>query len=246
VEGNTSAVLSRLDYELETLTVFEDVFVPWERVFLYRNTGLAGRLATLFANFHRFTAISYRSAMANLYLGAALEAAKSNGLTAEKHVRDDLLEIVTYKELMRMSAIAASSQPLLLGGVAVPNPVYTNIGKIYSNTHFTDLLRSLIDISGGIIATLPSQEDLNTSSKDLIEKYMRGAVDGASRIKTLKLAKELGATSMAGYMLTLMIHAEGSIESSKIELFRNYDFSEATRLVNKILNTNTDQDTSTG
>jgi len=246
VEGNTSAVLSRLDYELETLTVFEDVFVPWERVFLYRNTGLAGRLATLFANFHRFTAISYRSAMANLYLGAALEAAKSNGLTAEKHVRDDLLENVTYKELMRMSAIAASSQPLLLGGVAVPNPVYTNIGKIYSNTHFTDLLRSLIDISGGIIATLPSQEDLNTSSKDLIEKYMRGAVDGASRIKTLKLAKELGATSMAGYMLTLMIHAEGSIESSKIELFRNYDFSEATRLVNKILNTNTDQDTSTG
>jgi 4-hydroxybutyryl-CoA dehydratase/vinylacetyl-CoA-Delta-isomerase len=203
--------------------------------FSSRNTTHAGRLATLFANFHRFTAISYRSATANLYLGAALAAAKVNGLLSEKHVRDGILEIVTYKEVMEMAAIAASSQPSLFGGVAVPNPVYTNIGKIYSNTHFTEVLRSLIDISGGIIATLPSQEDLEGALKSLIEKYMSGATNARDRIEVLKLAKELGATSMAGCMLTLMVHAEGSIEASRIELFRNYDFSEASTLIEKIL-----------
>lgn len=36
VEGNSSSILSRLDYELETLTIFDDVFVPWERIFLFK------------------------------------------------------------------------------------------------------------------------------------------------------------------------------------------------------------------
>src|SRR5579875_1841761 len=72
VEGNTSSVLSKKDYEIETITVFDNVFVPWDRVFLFREYEFAGALATLFATFHRFTAISYRSATANLYLGAAI------------------------------------------------------------------------------------------------------------------------------------------------------------------------------
>lgn len=36
VEGNSSSILNRFDYELETLTIFDDVFVPWERVFLFK------------------------------------------------------------------------------------------------------------------------------------------------------------------------------------------------------------------
>lgn len=64
---------------------------------------------------------------------------------------------------------------------------------------------------------------------------MHGATNARDRIEVLKLAKELGATSMAGHMLTLMVHAEGSIEASRIELFRNYDFNKASTLIEKIL-----------
>jgi len=235
IEGNTSAILSKKDYELETLTVFDNVFIPWDRVFLFKEYDYAGTLAMLFSTYHRFTALSYRAALANLYLGTALYAAEANGIRNEKHVRDDIIDIVVYKEIMRMAAIAAAYNAVINEGVSVPNPIFTNIGKLYSNMHFIDVVKALIDISGGILATLPSEEDFLGEEKDIILKYLRGNMDGYSRSKILRLAKELAASSFTGYLLTLMIHAEGSIEASKIELFRSYDYNEATETVRKIL-----------
>ncbi|WP_338603283.1 4-hydroxyphenylacetate 3-hydroxylase family protein [Sulfolobus tengchongensis] len=235
IEGNSSSVLSRKDYELETLTVFDDVFVPWDRVFLFREYDYAGTLAMLFATFHRFTALSYRSATMNLYLGASRLVAQVNGIENEKHVRDDIVDIVLYKEIMRSSAIASAVYPVVMEGIAVPNPIFTNVGKLYSNMHFHDVVRDLIDIAGGIIATMPSQEDLDSEEGKNIVKYLRGSVDGEERVKVLKLVKELGASSVTGYLLTGMIHAEGSMEASKIELFRSYNYKEAENLVRKVL-----------
>ncbi|MEM4111868.1 MAG: 4-hydroxyphenylacetate 3-hydroxylase family protein [Saccharolobus sp.] len=235
VEGNSSSVLSRKDFELETLTVFDDVFVPWDRVFLFREYDYAGTLAILFATFHRFTALSYRSATMNLYLGTSKVASQVNGIEDEKHVRDDIVDIILYKEIMRSSAISAAVYPVNMEGVAVPNPLFTNVGKLYSNMHFHDVVRDLIDIAGGIIATMPSQEDLESDEGKNIVKYLRGSVDGEERAKVLKLAKELGASTFTGYLLTGMIHAEGSMEASKIELFRSYNFKEAESLVKRIL-----------
>jgi len=235
LEGNTSSILSKKDYEIETLTVFDDVFVPWERVFLFREYEFAGLLATMFATFHRFTAISYRAATANLYLGTALKVAEANGILREKHVRDDILEIIMYKEIMKMSALAAATSPRFEEEIAIPNPIYTNIGKLYSNSRFVEVLKSLVDIAGGIVGTLPSQEDLESSQKEVFEKYLRGAIEGKKRIEILKLAKELAASSYAGYMIALMAHAEGSIEASKLELERSYDYKEAIDLIEKIL-----------
>jgi aromatic ring hydroxylase len=236
VEGNSSSILNSKGYEHETLTIFDDVFVPWERVFLFREYEFAGLLAMLFATYHRFTAISYRAAMANLFLGTALLTAEANGIKDEKHVRDDIVDIIMYKEILRMSAIASSTYPIIDEGIAIPNPIYTNVGKLYTNTHFHEIVKDVIDIAGGIIATMPSEEDLKSEEGKIITKYLRGAIDGEERIKILKLAKELvGASPVTGYLLTAMIHAEGSIEASKIELFRSYDYKEALDLIRKVI-----------
>ncbi len=235
IEGNSSAILSKKDYELETVTVFDNVFVPWDRVFLFREHDYAGTLAMLFATYHRFTALSYRSALINLFLGSSRLVAKVNGIENEKHVRDDIVDIILYKEILRSSAIAAAVKPVMLEGVALPNPIFTNIGKLYSNMHFHDVVKDLIDVAGGIIATLPSQEDFDSEEGKNIIKYLRGAVDGEERVKVLKLVKELASSPITGYLLTAMVHAEGSIEASKIELFRSYDYNEAEKLVRKIL-----------
>jgi 4-hydroxybutyryl-CoA dehydratase/vinylacetyl-CoA-Delta-isomerase len=239
LEGNSSAVISKEDYELETLTIFENVFVPWSRVFLCREHELAGRLAILFATFHRFTAVSYRSATANLYLGASISVAKQNGILGSPHVRDRLGEIVMYKELMRMSAIAAANLPVISGEIAVPNPLYTNIGKLYSNENFSRVLDALVDISGGIISTLPSFEDqISDIEAKLITKYLAGSEGGEKRIEILRIAKELGASSHTGYMLTLMLHAEGSVEASKLALLRDADLKEPEQVIENILSKN--------
>lgn len=245
VEGNSSAIISKQDYELETLTIFENVFVPWERVFLFREYEFAGRLAILFATFHRFTAVSYRAATANLYLGAALAVAKENGILDSPHVKDRLVEIVMYKELMRMSALAAASVPVISQSIAVPNSLYTNIGKLYSNENFSRVLDALVDISGGIISTLPSFEDqISVTEGQLIQKYLAGSGSGKKRIEALRIAKELGASSNTGYMLTLMLHAEGSVEASKLALLRDADLFEPAKLIEHVLSGNAEKENS--
>lgn len=236
IEGNSSALVSTRDCELETLTIFDKVFVPIERVFQLKEYEMAGLLAVTFATYHRFTAVSYRAATSNLYLGSALSMAKQNGITDSPHVKDRLAEIIMYKELMRMSAVAAANSPITKNGITIPNPLYTNIGKLYSNNNFSNVLNALVDVSGGIISTLPSLEDqMNPVEGKDLKKYLAASGTGEERIKSIRLAKELAASSQTGYMLTLMLHAEGSIEASKMALLKDADLTESEKLVKEIL-----------
>lgn len=66
---------------VDTLTIFDDVFVPWERVFLAGEWDYAGALANTFVQFHRFTAASYKLPMCELFIGGAALMAEYNGIT---------------------------------------------------------------------------------------------------------------------------------------------------------------------
>ena len=92
----------------DTLTVFDDVFVPWERVLLCGETPYAGALALGFVEFHRFTAISYKLPLLDLMIGAAMLMAEANGIEKTGHVRDKLSRLITYRETVRSLTVAAA------------------------------------------------------------------------------------------------------------------------------------------
>jgi aromatic ring hydroxylase len=246
IEGLPSkddAPLSSIHAEAETMTILDDVFVPWERVFMFREWKYAGELANLFALYHRFTAISYRVVEADLYLGTARLVAKVNGLENVPHIRDEILDIVLYREIMYMGAKMAAIEAQIdqNTGIAIPNPLYTNIGKLYSNANFSNIIKNIVDITGGIISTLPSSEDFNNPEERIyIEKYLKAnpMFTGEERFKVLKLARELAGGPFTGYMLGWMIHAEGSVAASKIALSREYDFSKAEELAASLIGLN--------
>jgi aromatic ring hydroxylase len=236
VEGNASCLLSKIDLEIETTTIFDNVFIPWDHVYMAGEDEFAGELANLFATFHRFTAVSYRAASANLYIGTASMMSEANGIESASHIKNKILDMVQYKEIMTMSSYTAALFCEVDSGIAIPNPVYTNIGKLYSNENFYKLINGIIEISGGILVTMPSVEDLeNMEEEKYIYKYLSAAIPGEHRYELLRLAKELAGSSLAGYMLTLMAHAEGSVEASKIGLLKEYDIRESKDIVKKIL-----------
>lgn len=232
------APLSSRNAEAESLTILDHVLVPWERVFLFREWRYAGELANLFALFHRFTAVSYRTVVSELFIGGARLAALCNGIENSPHVRDELLDMVLYREIMHMAAKMAAVEHVRdeHTGIAVPNSLYTNIGKLYSNANFPLVVKDLVDIAGGYVSTLPSTSDLeNPETRPYIEKYMKGSprFSGRDRYRVLRFARELVGGPLAGYMLGLMIHAEGSVAASKIALYREYSFEEAERLATR-------------
>ncbi len=226
--SDETLVIGLNNAESETVSIFEDVFIPWERVFLAGEWDYAGLTAVMFPTFHRFTAIAYRSAMASLILGLSKLLADSNGVFGASHIRRDIVDLIMYKETLRSAGISAAYKGVrdITTGVFTPNTIYTNAGKLLANTHYTDIIRSAVDIAGGIMATLPSSMDFkNPETSNLLKKYLVGAKgDVEDRFKLMNTLRYI-ISSLNALFTTAMIHAEGSIEASIIELSRSYDYT---------------------
>nr|WP_201796918.1 4-hydroxyphenylacetate 3-hydroxylase N-terminal domain-containing protein [Thermoplasma sp. Kam2015] len=219
-------IMGRENVETESITIFDDVFVPWDRVFLAGEWQYAGFVAVMFPTFHRFTAIAYRTGMADLLVGLGKLLAEFNGVDDKSHIRRDVVEIIKYKELLRstgyLAAYESKADPAT--GIQIPDKVITNVGKLVANENYMDVIKHLVDVAGGLAATLPSSKDFeNPDEMKYLSKYMTGkkGTDSVTRSRIISLTKEI-ISSFGALFSTAMIHAEGSIEASILELYRSY------------------------
>ena len=212
---------------METLTVFEDVFVPRERVFLAGEWQFAGPLALTFVEFHRFTAVSYKLPLVDALVGTALLLAEYNGVARAGHVRDKLAWLIAYAEGLRaLTETAARRCRVHPPGIAAPDPLTVNTAKLHFATNYHQAVARLQDIAGGLLVTYPAEEDLRSPELGpLVRRYLGGklGVDVEARLRALNLAADLTASDFGGYQEVLAVHAEGSIEAEKLTILRNYD-----------------------
>ena len=226
-ETDFDAPISSARLMMETTTIFDDVFVPNERVFLAGDYSLAGPLALAFVDYHRFTAISYKLPLVDAFVGSAALMAEYNGITKAAHVREKLTWLITYAETLRalVESAALRGQPDD-AGVFIPDPLTVNIAKSHFAHGFHQAIQHVQDLSGGLLVTAPSQADFdNAETGSLLSKYLGGAngVDGETRIRSLNMISDLTTREFGGYHAVLAIHAEGSLEAEKLMISRSYD-----------------------
>ncbi len=218
---------------VETLTVFDDVFIPNERVFLAGEWEFAGPLANGFVEFHRYTAISYKPPLLDLFLGAAALIAFYNGVEKASHIREKATRLITYTETVRALTRAAAMDCNVDDGIAVPDTMTTNIAKYHFAAHYHEAVRDVQDIAGALLVTGPSEEDWNNpDTRGLLDRYLGGrkGVPTMDRMKAINLIRDLTASDFGGYHELLAIHAEGSLEAQKITIFRGYDIERCMNL----------------
>ncbi|HJP91093.1 MAG TPA: 4-hydroxyphenylacetate 3-hydroxylase N-terminal domain-containing protein [Pyrinomonadaceae bacterium] len=212
---------------IETLTVFDDVFIPWERVFLKGEWQMAGPLAKTFVEFHRFTAISYKLPLVDLLLGSAELVADYNGTERAAHIRDKITWLISYAETLRaLVKMAAIECKTASQGIAVPNTLIVNMAKWHFAKNYHQAMAYAQDIAGGLLVTAPGKDDLTSEEiGKYVRKYLggRAGVDGEKRLKAINLVKDLTTTDFGGYQAVLAIHAEGSIEAEKMATLREHD-----------------------
>lgn len=227
--------ISRHNLEVETVTVFDDVFVPADRVFLQGEWQAAGGLANTFANFHRFTGVSYRPPLGDLLIGAAQLVAESNGVGGVAHIREKVADLVMYTEMIRACAIAAAqTYEVLDPGIAMPNTVYTNVGKRHFSTSFHEAVRQIQDVAGGLVITAPVEADLNNSEiGPYLRKYLKGHKDVSTedRLRLFHFIRDLTASDFGGYGLVGTLHGEGSQAAQALAILRDYDVDRCKQLV---------------
>lgn len=203
----------------EAMIVFDNVFVPWERVFMCGEWQHSMLLAYTFATFHRFTAISYKVPSVEVMAGCAVAMAKYNGLDKVGHIRNKLADVAAYVETLRALANAAAQSPVMYGEIAVPNPLIANMAKLHFASKYHEFVKLIQDISGGIIATAPDKKDWdNPDIHDYLEHYLGGS-DKYSTLERMKMTFETMrhvCSHESSFHEVTTVHAEGSMEAQKM------------------------------
>ena len=203
----------------EAMIVFDNVFVPWERVFMCGEWQFSMLMAYTFATFHRFTAISYKVPVVEVMAGCAVAMAKYNGLFNVGHIKDKLADIAAYVETLRALANAAAQNPVMYGDIAVPNPLIANMAKLHFASKYHAFIELIQDIGGGILATAPDKKDWeNPDIHDYLEHYLGGS-EKYSTLDRLKMIHETMrhiCSHESAFHEVTTVHAEGSMAAQKM------------------------------
>ena len=232
------APLSHGGAVVESLTIFDDVFVPNERIFLCGEAEFCGDIANNFATINRHGYLGTDYGKLELFIGAAALIAEYNGVGDKHHVRDKITEMIKLASSIYALGIAAALRNTVINGVAFPDPVMTNAGKHLTMEAHYICTRLLNEIAGGAPVTLPSTADLSHPEvAPFIEKYFKAApgVSVADRIKLLHFIGDLCSSEYAGWWYNEIIHGSGSPAAERVQMYREFDIESTKRLVKALI-----------
>ena len=215
----------------EGFVIFDDVFVPANRIFLDGDTERSATFAHALGLWVRLGGLSYLADGADVLVGLAQLIAEANGLASISHIREKISEMIVYAGIVRATLEAAivncqSGEQ----GTVFPDEFYTNAGKYYAVSNYNLMLRHLHDIAGGSAATAPSVADLeNLEVGPLIRKYMSTShdVDGTYRTRLFHAIRDLTADTYGGWKSISIIQAGGGLFAQGIVTRKHYDLEGA-------------------
>ncbi|NLJ95341.1 MAG: 4-hydroxybutyryl-CoA dehydratase [Clostridiaceae bacterium] len=223
----------------ETLVIFDDVFVPTERIFMDGETEFTNAIVERFAGYHRQSYVC-KVGVGDVLIGAAGQAADYNGVPGASHIRDKLTEMVHLNETMYCCGLACSHEGHQTdAGNYEIDMLLANVNKQNVTRFPYEIARIAQDIAGGLMVTLPSEADFRDEKiGPYVDKYLRGRSDISTenRMRILRLVENLTmGTAAVGY-LTESMHGAGSPQAQRIMIQRQSNMEHKKALARDIAN----------
>ncbi len=222
----------------EALVVFDDVFVPNDRVFLCGEYEFAGMLVERFAGYHRQSYGGCKVGVGDVLIGAAALAADYNGAAKASHIKDKLIEMTHLNETLYCCGIACSAEgyPTEAGNYQI-DLLLANVCKQNVTRFPYDITRLAEDIAGGLMVTMPSEKDFNAPKiGEVCKKYFKGVagVPTVNRMRILRLIENMClGTAAVGYR-TESLHGAGSPQAQRIMIARQGNIQQKKELAKVI------------
>jgi 4-hydroxybutyryl-CoA dehydratase/vinylacetyl-CoA-Delta-isomerase len=201
--------------------IFDDVFVPWERVFLCGEVEFAVDMVVKFSSYHRQSHGGCKSGKIDCMTGAALTMMDYSGTSKAGHLKQKIIDMIHRAETLYGCSLAASyegqQQP---SGTYFIDTVLANASKIHEGKEMAEAIRLMVDVCGGFVADLPSDKDLeNPEIGALVKKYLKGRDDipVENRIKMYRLVEKM---AMESADTISDIHGGGSPEAHRVTILR--------------------------
>lgn len=223
---------------MEGLVIFDDVFVPNDRIFLNGETEFAGVLVERFAGYHRQSYGGCKSGMGDVLIGAAALAAEYNGVPRKSHIKDKLIEMMHLNETLYSCGVACSCEGCkLAAGNYLVNLLLANVCKQNVTRFPYEISRLAEDIAGGLMVTMPSEKDFkNPVTGRYLEKYFKGtsSIPTEDRMKVLRLIENLCLGTAAVSYRTESMHGAGSPQAQRIMIARQENLGDKKKLAKSI------------
>ncbi|MCH8205025.1 MAG: 4-hydroxyphenylacetate 3-hydroxylase, partial [Candidatus Hydrogenedentes bacterium] len=215
----------------EGFIIFDDVFVPWDRVFLCGEYQHAGTLAHALGLWERVGGLIAMVDHSRLMVGIAQLLAEYNGINRASHIVDKITELIFYSELLDMALdCAVRNYETTPSGMVYPNNAHVNVGKYYGASNYHAMVRHLHDLCGGQVITQPVEADYrNPELTPYFEKYFhtKNDVKVEDRMRMFNLLRDLTADTYGGWELVTTLQAGGGLAAQKIVTYRAYDLDRA-------------------
>lgn len=222
----------------EALMVFDNVFIPWENVFMCGEYEFSGLLVERFAGYHRQSYGGCKVGVGDVLIGAAALAADYNGAAKASHLKDKLIEMVHLNETLYACGIACSAEGhKTASGNYIIDLLLANVCKQNVTRFPYEIARLAEDIAGGLMVTMPSEKDLNNKEiGKVVEKYFKGiaSVPTEHRMRILRLIENITlGTAAVGYR-TESMHGAGSPQAQRIMIARQGNIAQKKELAKAI------------
>ena len=221
----------------EAMVILDEVFIPWDKVFMQGEYEFASMLVERFTTYHRRSYVC-KSGLGDVLIGAAANIAAFNGIDTASHIKDKLVEMTHLNETIYGTGIASSLQGYATkSGAFISDEMLANVCKHHVTKLPYEISRLAQDLAGGLVATLPSEQDLNHEEiGGLLRKYLKGKEDVPTedRMRMLRLIENMTLGRNAVGYLTESMHGAGSPQAQRIQIARTMQLEYKKRLA-KIL-----------
>lgn len=221
----------------EVLVIFDNVFVPWERVFMCGEYEFAGILVERFAGYHRQSYGGCKAGVGDVLIDATATAEYA-GIAEAAHVKRKIGEMIHLNETLFTCRIACSQlgKPTASGTYLV-DLLLANMCKQNVTRFPYEIARLAEDIAGGLMVTMPSRQDWdNPRLRPYLDKYLKGvdSVPTEHRLRILRLIENLTLGSAAVAYRTESMHGAGSPEAQVIMIARQSNLGKKKELAKKL------------
>jgi 4-hydroxybutyryl-CoA dehydratase/vinylacetyl-CoA-Delta-isomerase len=217
------------------MVIFQDVFVPWENVFLNGEYEYAGPMVINFGNYHRHSHGGCKCGVGDVIVGAAALSADYNGMQRVSHINAKIVEMLKTTMAIYGCSVAASVESKKTeSGIYSVDPVLSNTSKLYEGKELHEVIRMMIEIAGGMVADVPSDKDFaHPEIGPLLNKYLKG-VDGVATEDRIRLFRLIEKLAFESRDIVSNIHGAGSPETHKMTVLRNVDLNEKKRMAKNL------------
>jgi 4-hydroxybutyryl-CoA dehydratase/vinylacetyl-CoA-Delta-isomerase len=215
----------------EGFVVFDDVFVPWDRVFLAGEVAFASTLAQSLGLWERTAGLVEAIKISQLLIGLGQLVSEMQGKERDPAVQAVMAELICFGEMTRMGLdYACRHYATTEGGMVYPNTLAVNAAKYYFAANYHLMVRNLQDIAGGLVATLPAEADLrNDVAGKYLRKYLhtKKDVDIEARMRIFNLIRDVTAEAYGGWLMITSLQGGGGLTAQRVMMNRSYDLVAA-------------------